>query len=65
MERSEYSFKVIILKTVYFLNQVDEVDLMSLMEKEDVDKLQAELEKGKQPAPIEPLEEKVEVIEKT
>lgn len=50
--------------TVHFLNQVDEADLMSLMEKEDVDKLQAELEKEKEPAPTEPIEEKVEVIEK-
>ena len=37
---------------------------MSLMEKEDVDKLQAELEKEKAPVPTEPVEEKVEVIEK-
>ena len=50
--------------TVHFLNQVDEADLMSLMEKEDVGKLQAELEKEKAPVPTEPVEEKVEVIEK-
>ncbi|WP_395815246.1 DUF4366 domain-containing protein [Clostridium sp. C45] len=50
--------------TVHFLNQVDEADLMSLMEKDDVDKLQAELEKEKEPAPTEPVEEKVEIIEK-
>lgn len=50
--------------TVHFLNQVDEADLMSLMEKEDAAKLQAELEKEKEPTPTEPVEEKVEVIEK-